>query len=129
VAQVYDADSRLSQLDRPAIRLGGRLYVGRLLSLEEWEPFELRMEQLKESTMTQPEVRRFLCEYSDAVFARRYWWQVWQRSPTQRLMRSPTAVQVEAFTNFFVAQRRSMMTKKQGQMSGSSLPPQAASRS
>jgi hypothetical protein len=116
----FDADERLANLARPAIKLGGRVYVGRLLSIEEWEPFEERMEALKNKTMSEPSVREFFREYGHTIFARR-WWERWKGDPTDRLLREAPIVQLEAFVSFWVAQQRAMRpSKATAQTSGSS---------
>lgn len=117
MADLLDADALAARFDPPTVRLGGRVYRGRILSIEEWDPFQVRIERIRlaegdNNKLGQEDMVGLFREYGHTVFGRRR--TLWERvlqiptDPTERLMRLPPSAMLETFLRFFSCQARAM---------------------
>lgn len=103
---LMDGDAYLAALKRPALKLEGRLFVGRVLSFEEWAKFAerftpngagIRGNEVKD-------VARFRALVRDVITLGfglgRPWWAFWQPTLAQRMARQPMGLQVEFLNSF-----------------------------
>lgn len=125
-----DADELARTLRPPVIRVGNRMYRGRLLSYQEFIPFQRLGEKMREAAKANeqgldPEalVEMFM-RYGNLVFGRR-WWEVWRigTNPTRRLMALPPAAMMEAFRGLFRVQARAMRMARPDNLTSTSAPP------
>ena len=103
----FDADEYLAALEPPRFRFRGREYTGRLLSVEEWEPFRGRLASLDADGEDVGELRDLLREFVDTLFPRE-WWRVWRPRVSDLFLTLPFGAQLAAFQDFVQAQARAM---------------------
>ncbi len=114
---VTDADALAARFDPPTVRLGGRVYRGRILSIEEWDPFQTRIERIQsrdeDDKLGQAEMIALFREYGNAVFGRRRTWWEWTLgiavNPTERLLKLPPNAMLDVFLSFFSCQGRAIV--------------------
>lgn len=109
---MFDADAFDVELGAPQLKIGGRLYVGRILSFEEFAPFEKRSMELddpdrqKDRTAWEAAFKALARDYLREVFPPPPWWAVWRRDPV------PTMVThlglLKALKSFFETQARAL---------------------
>lgn len=101
----FDADVYRAAQEEPTLTLGGLLYRGRLLDIEEWLGYAEEHDRLREQGAPQREVIQFYRRYLRAVFPRRrYRW--WAADPVPALLAMPWGVVMEATARFFALQVR-----------------------
>ena len=98
---MFDADARKEALERPTVKLGGRTYTGRLLSIEQFAPFNERVQGKKQLSFD--DIMTLVGDYCDEVFPRP-WWKRWQPSVRDLLLMQPPVVVLEAWKDFFRCQ-------------------------
>lgn len=112
----FDADALAAAQEAPTMTVGGFLYRGRLLSIEEWMPWWDRLtalrkgrEQIRDS---QDDAKAFLVtllqfyrDYLRVIFPRTRF-RFWAPDPVEHLMRQPYVVIEEAMDRFFSLQER-----------------------
>lgn len=100
----FDADTFRAAHEEPTLVVGGKLYVGQLLGIEEWLGYAGELNRLRANAETsQAAYLRFYRRYLRAVFPRA-WWNVWAPDPVYALLRLPWAVVAEALDRFFILQ-------------------------
>lgn len=127
---VFDADSYLEALAPPRLKLGGREYVGRLLSFEEWlglaERTGAAVASLSRGGTPAPgEYLRFratIRELFDAIFPRP-WWALWRPRVSALLMRQPLHVQIDAVRSFCQSQARAFAADEAAATAGPQATP------
>lgn len=113
---IVDADKYSRALESPRLRLEGRVYTGRVLSIDEWQPYGTRaqimqdalnaaLEKLQKSETggavdrslvvseidnLQTSLDDLMRSYFRAVFAKPPGWAFWRRDPVPVLMRHPS---------------------------------------
>lgn len=103
---LLDGDAYLAALKRPALKLEGRVFVGRVLSFEEWAVFAERFTPAGAGVRGNDvhDVRRFRALVRDVITvgygAGRPWWAFWQPTIAQRMARQPMSLQVEFLNSF-----------------------------
>lgn len=102
----FDADEMLQGLEPPTITVGGRTYRGRLLSLEEWAPFEPDIRRAMQREMDVAELREFLRRYVDTIFPRPWWAALSRPRMSSVVLALPLKVQMEALRDFLACQGR-----------------------
>lgn len=115
----FDADEMAAAQVAPTLRVGGYLYRGRLLSIEEWLPWWERLLAIQAERRAAADtdggssergasfrrLNAFYRDYLRVVFPRRrYRW--WAPDPVKHLMRQPFTVVEEAIAGFFFLQAR-----------------------
>lgn len=120
--QFVNADAARVEFARPAVIVGGRRYVGRILSYDEFAPFQEGVEAARKGKMTEAMLVDFFRAYSRAIFRKPPWWppdgwswrqwrlerRYWRGDPTAALMQLPPATMVSTFLGFFVCQRHAL---------------------
>lgn len=107
---MFNADAYLESLEPPQVKLGGTLYKGRLLSIEEWAPFERRFSKMVETPddQTLNDVLGVVEDYLRLAFASyaRPAWQFWRpRNPfVDRFMHQPAAMITKTMESFLRSQ-------------------------
>lgn len=124
---MFNADAFVGELGAPQLKLDGRTYVGRILSFEEFAPFEERSNALDAPTRTRDERWRaefqaFAADYLRTIFPRPPWWHFWWRDPVPRMLAHPGLL--AGLTDFFGIQARALQ-----KMMGGASPKTAGSDS
>jgi hypothetical protein len=104
---LYDADALALAVEAPAVRIGRRTYVGRVLSYPEWLPFRDRLLKLKAQELSDEETLAFFREFLDASFPHP-WWRFWEPPPRAVIMRHPQLLAI--MHHFFGCQARALTT-------------------
>lgn len=144
----FDADSYRAAQEEPTLQIGGLLYRGRLLSIEEWLVYAGEIEQLRaadaRATLRRaenedrfardeellPDIRgsassayvALYRRYLRAVFPRRRF-RFWAPDPVAGLMAMPWGVVTEAITRFFDLQALATKPRESTPTSGTSSAP------
>lgn len=71
--RVFDAAEYVEALEPPILKIAGRTYRGRLLSMDEWIPFEPRTMRVANQEADWPEARAWIRDFTDATFPPRVW--------------------------------------------------------
>lgn len=107
---MFDFDSFEQSLEPPRAQLDGHVYIGRVLSIEEWEPYRARAAELEEAERNgkgdSAAFTAFAAEYLRAIFPTPPWWKVWVRDPVPRMLTH--AGLVKALYDFFAHQARAI---------------------
>jgi len=103
----FDADAYLEALGHPTITIGGRTHKGRLLSIEEWLPFEPMMKKAAARNMEFSELKTLVKKYCRKIFPRRF--RFWRRSVGSQILKLPPQAMIEAMVSFFECQGRVMV--------------------
>ena len=118
---MFDADAFLETLKPPQIKLGGVTYTGRLLSIEEWLPFESRLSAFKEvrengnRIKDLEEMKKVLKQFCDLAFPSPLWriMNPFRKTISERIVALPPAALFKATRDFFECQRRALDTLRQ----------------
>lgn len=113
----FNADAYVSALEPPVFVTGGVEHVGRIVSFEEWIPFERRLTKYRTGGMLPHEAQRLLRDLADLIFPppprpRVPWWRrrLGRRPPPaapsvgDALAALPMPVQLEALAGFIASQ-------------------------
>lgn len=106
----FDADAYLEALGPPVVKLEGQVHTGRMLSIEEWTPFEKRMLAIQQGTASQEEIQRFIKDYCDVAFMAS-WRQLlnpFRKTVAEKVLRLPPAALMKVAHYFFECQARGM---------------------
>jgi hypothetical protein len=107
----FNADAIAAAQEAPMLTVGGLLYRGRLLSIEQWLPYWERMQDMDRrhsgvAGVPAPDMpaalrerARFFREYLRAVFPPGSY-RFWAPDPVEHLMRKPFQV-IESMVGFF----------------------------
>lgn len=102
----FDADQYADALAPPICKVGGREYVGRFVSFEEWlilwgylQPMN---ERAKQGDYTA--ARRVATLLFDAMFPRSKWWRFGERRVSALMLAQPPAVWQAAVAGFIASQ-------------------------
>lgn len=105
-ANHFDADAYLEAMQRPSVTIDGRVFVGRLLSFDEWSAFAGRFTPAASGVRGNAieQNQKFAALVRDVTTAilgtGRPWWAFWRPTIAQRIARLPAAAQI-AFLNSF----------------------------
>lgn len=130
----FDADAAddelaraVSAIDPPTFRRGGCLYVGRIISFEQWRRFEPGLRRWEAGELTEFQVRTLVYAYVAAVFPHP-WWKVWRRSVAWMVISLPHVQQAKAMQRFLASQTpaNAVWLGLEGPMNGPSTPPEGA---
>lgn len=103
---LFDGDAFLESLRLPAVKLDGRIYYGRLLSIPEWMRFCARLSAdgagvQGNDIVDEDRFRRLLLDLTRLVFGRgRPWWAFWRPTLAERIVAQSPAFQIEALQSF-----------------------------
>lgn len=94
---MFNADAFAVELGAPQLQLEGRRYLGRVLSFEEFTPFEERFAKLEADFQTQPRAawkaafNALAADYLHTVFPPpgSWWRRIWWRDPVPRMLAHP----------------------------------------
>lgn len=110
---MFDADAFDVELGAPRLKIGGRTYVGRILSFEEFAPFEKRSMALDDPAPRQEHPERWKAEfhalaadYLRTVFPAPPWWQFWRQDPVPQMLAHHGLLQ--GLKDFFEIQARAL---------------------
>jgi len=120
----FDADAYLEALQPPEITVGGKHYMGRFLSIEDWAPFEPRLAKFKEAQelldmqKLDPKaiqahantVKQVIRDFCNAAFPSP-WYQLfnpWYRTVAEQVLALPPAAMMKAAVDFFESQARAL---------------------
>lgn len=117
----YDADAVLRALVPPTFTHGGRRYIGRFLSAEEWEPYRGRARAWFLGALDASETRRLALEVADAAFPRTRWerlaaavlgrlWRRWRPSVAEIIATLTPRMQAEALFDFTCSLGRELVS-------------------
>lgn len=135
---MFDSKQYLAGLEPPTfIASDGSKFVGRLLSVEEWLPYESRMQQASLGEMTGIQMRAFIRDLVMVFFPRgwRLWTRRWWRPCWWYVRRLPPVGQLRAVHSFMESQREGLgiesppLGTKVQQLLGISTPPASGSPS
>lgn len=88
----------------PTFTVGGRTYVGVILSADAWfDNVEPRLHRLEAESTTRADLAAVVRHMTDLCFPRP-WWQLWRPRMSTRLARLPWGAQLEAVAGFTAAQ-------------------------
>lgn len=103
---LFDGDAYLESLRLPAVKLDGRTYYGRLLSLPEWVRFSARLTApaagVSGNDIVDPDrFRALMLDLVRLVFGRgRPWWAFWRPTLAERIVAQSPAFQIAALQSF-----------------------------
>lgn len=128
-----DVDAALGKVGRPSCLLGGRLYEGRILSIEEFTPYQDLAADIGEKDDPDEDDLATLLglfrDYGHTIFEDLVpplprWKQVWEMTsatawrdrfdPTEELLTLPPVVALNTFMGFFQCQLAAMDVAKVG---------------
>jgi hypothetical protein len=110
----FDASEYAAAFLPPTITVGGRTYVGVLLSADEWFAIAPRLAIIANDT-PRDEMVSLVRDLADLSFPRP-WWQVWRPRVSSLLARLPWGAQLEALGSFTVAHALAQTGRAQGRM-------------
>jgi hypothetical protein len=107
-----DVDLYLESLEPPTITIGGKTHKGRLLSLEEWLPFESQFQKIaQQGGQIQLEtIRKLVIDYCGAAFPISIWQALnFRRRPVSlQIMDLPPVAMIKVMRDFFESQARGL---------------------
>lgn len=124
---MIDADADVGDL--PQLKVGGRIYTGRLISFDALVKYEPAMVKWGREELSHAEIRALVFRFFREVFPSP-WWKLWEKSVAWAVLKLPLKKQMEVFFHFFHLQRRANLGDQPlpSQTSGSDSPqPSAAS--
>lgn len=80
----YDADAVAASMEAPAVTIRGKTYTGRILSYEEFLPFQARLDAFAAGQLDEKEMMALFREYLEAVFPKKF--PSWFREDTVRVI-------------------------------------------
>lgn len=102
----FDAKEYLASFSPPEfVAADGTRYVGRILSHEQWLPFEQRFHKLGDGEADYQEIFDLTKDLSRAMFPKP-WWKFWKTSVTRQLLKLPPMAWLAALAHFRQAQAR-----------------------
>jgi hypothetical protein len=99
----FNADTFRAAQEEPTLVIGGLLYRGRLLGIEEWFGYAEEYEALRTKDATVRDYAAFYRKYLRAVFPKSRF-KVWAPDPVAHLFSLPQGVMTEAIKSFFTLQ-------------------------
>lgn len=105
---MFDSRQYLESLEPPVfIAPDGSRFIGRILSIEEWQPFEMRMQAAGRGELTGQQMLAFMYQITSAFFPRgwRFWTKRWWRPCAWHIRRLPPVGQLRAVYSFMRSQR------------------------
>jgi hypothetical protein len=107
-----DVDLYLESLEPPAITLGGKTHKGRLLSLEEWLPFESQFQEIAQQggDIKLETISKLVIEYCNVAFPITIWQAL---NPRRRpiglqILDLPPVAMIKVMRDFFESQARGL---------------------
>lgn len=104
---MFDGDAYVRALDPPAIKLDGRVYMGRVLSIDEWVPLEPALRKIQGGAGTLADAYHVIGEFCRIAF-KHPWWAFWRRPVYKKIMKLPPAALTEVTRDFLESQARAM---------------------
>lgn len=113
---MFDADQYLESLKPPEIKLQGKVYKGRLLSLEEWLPFEQTLGAFKtvkengNAVQDLAAMKSVIRKFCEVVFPTPFWqiFNPFKKTVAEMVIALPPAVMFKATRDFFESQARGL---------------------
>lgn len=108
---MFDSKQYLESLEPPVfIAPDGSRFIGRILSIDEWQPFEMRMQMAGRGELTGPQLFKLLRDITGAFFPRgwRFWSRRWWRGCWYHVHRLPPIGQLRAVYSFMLSQRQAL---------------------
>jgi hypothetical protein len=102
----FDSDAFLAALEPPSFVAGGRVYLGRILSVPQWLGIHERKTQMQKAEPTFEQTNEFLIDTVRLMFPRR-WYQLYNPA-VAAYSRLPYKAQLLALEDFCVSQRNAM---------------------
>ena len=102
----FDIDAYIESMERPAVVVDGKGYIGRILSLHEWLPFEQRFRTVGESADPMASLT-LITEYLYKVFPKSK--RPWHKDIVQVIVDSPALMEV--VTHFLELQATALTPK------------------
>lgn len=104
---MFDADQYIEALEPPVFKYGGRIYRGRILSMEDWVRFAPRLQKAARKELSHLDYQVLIWQLARAIFPRP-WWKVWERSVGSILLKLPIKVREAAVQDFLEPQGRAL---------------------
>lgn len=99
----FSADVYVAALEPPTFQVGGQVFVGVLVSADEWWKLQPKMARAAIGESSAREQLELMEEMTNLSFPRP-WWAVWRRRVWYHVSRLPWAGQLEAVASFTAAQ-------------------------
>lgn len=107
---LFDSREYLEALRPPEfVAPNGTRYRGKLLSVDEWQPFEERLRAAQAGQLVGPALHALLRDLTSAMFPRD--WRFWKRSCWQQVKRLPPVGQLRAVYTFLQSQGEALGVK------------------
>ena len=107
-----DVDLYLESLEPPTITIGGKTHKGRLLSLEEWLPFEGQFQTIAEQggDLSLDTIRKLVMDYCAVAFPISIWQALnFRRKPVSlQILELPPVAMIKVMRDFFESQARGL---------------------
>jgi hypothetical protein len=117
-----DAETLVGASTAPQVMVGGKTYVGRVLSLEEFAPFLPWADKAAKGELSASEQAAFVRVFLGTVFPTP-WWMVWRRThpAVAALCALPWNQLSERFSDFFAAQVATLQPPTRKTSGGTSI--------
>ncbi len=97
---MFDAQQYLDALSPPQFKdTKGRVHTGRLISYEEFLPFQRKMQTLATAPPSDTVARTIIRSMVGLLFPKP-WWKFWRRSVTAHVLRLPPPAAIAAMQDF-----------------------------
>lgn len=106
----FDSQQYMAALQPPTfIALNGRKYVGRILSVDEWQPYQIQMRDAGrgDGTVDWNKLRKVMYNITKALFPKP-WWKFWERGAIYWLRKLPPVGQMRAVWDFMQSQAKAL---------------------
>jgi hypothetical protein len=111
---MFDAQQYLESLEPATFRdPKGRLHIGRVLSYQEWLPFQDRMRELSKGESSPEKTTAIIREFCGALFPKP-WWKFWRRSVAEHILMLPPPAAIEALQSFSQSQAKILTANPSG---------------
>lgn len=109
----FNADEYLAALEPPRFILGGREYVGRVLSTPQWLKM-MKDQEIQQSSEEKADATPKMIQNQqesirtiiNLMFPRSRWWKLWERRASTVFCKMPLSAQMIAVKGFLKSQER-----------------------
>ena len=112
---VFDADQWMSTLEKPIVVLNRKKYVGRILSIQQFLPFEAAFQELQDNQNTE-KFTKLVTDYLYEVFPPRKKWFFFKEDIVPQILNHPALIPM--VLHFFGLQSQALKMTLGQEMSG-----------